>query len=490
MPGVFSKSNRPKRPGSYFNFVATAKDTILPSTSATVCILLTHDWGPYQTPTLVNSLSEFQSIFGPTTTTNGYKAVWGAFKGEGVTGFGGAGGVLVHRYGTAAVKATRTLQNTTPASAVTLTAHYEGAFGGHITVTVQDYAADAAKDQLIVYVDGVDVEEYVYTDTDIASLVSQINGNSDYITAAQVVTGVKLAYVANQALTGGDSGSTTIAPADFATALDAVEPERFSLMAVDDLAGQTWTSTTATAILATWSAWATNLNQKGKRFLSVVGGITGESVTTANTRSTTLNNSDFCNIGVGSVVDDTFGVLSTSQLAPRVAGVLAQRGESKSLTYARLQGVTGVGLPTESNILKAFDAGTIVLSRGSDPAAPIRIEKGLTTYTGGDSNKPYLIFRNPKYVRTTHGIETEITEYSDLNIIGKLQVSDSTRTFVVGAATTIIKARESRGILQPGSVISIDSDPPPTPEDEFIAVAYAIKFGRSVEQTFGTVTIG
>src|SRR4029077_18272378 len=109
----------------------------------TVAIPLVHAWGPYKTPTLVTSFAEFQQVFGPTTTSRGYKAVKQAFQGSGPTGSPGAGAVLVHRFGSSsAAKATKSLQNTTPAAAITLTARYEGSYGNNLSVTTQDNAAD------------------------------------------------------------------------------------------------------------------------------------------------------------------------------------------------------------------------------------------------------------------------------------------------------------------------------------------------------------
>ena len=492
MPGTFSKSNRPKRPGAYFNFIATQKETILPNSAGRVCLLVQHDWGPFETPTLVNSLAEFQSVFGPSTDTPGYKAVYGAFKGEGLPGRGGAGGVIAVRYGTSEVKASVVI-NQSPGdtvAAITLTAVYPGSYGNDLSSTVEDNAADATnKRDLVIKVGGVEVERYTYAKTDITALGAAINASSEWVTAVVNNSGTE-AVKSAKSFTSGADGTVDVAAADFTTALDIAETQRFGVLAMDDLAGTDWGSpATATSILASWKTWAANLNAKGKRFISVVGGALDEAIGDAVSRSASLNHSDFVNIGKGGVEDASLGTLSTSQLAPRIAGILAATGEERSLTFTRLQGCTARNFCTEAQILTGFDGGVVVLATDNHPSAPVRVEKGLTTYTGGDSTKPYAIYRNPKYVRTTHGIETDITEWSEINVIGQLQINDGTRAYVVGHAKSVIKAREDRGVLQSGSTVAIDQDPPPTIEDEFIALIYGIAFGRSVEQIYNTVVV-
>src|SRR3954467_2206047 len=101
MPGQFSKSNRPERPGAYFNFVARPTARILPNVGAVVALPFTHDWGPMDQAVLCTDFDQWRSIYGPTTTTPGYKAAKQAFEGEGsYSGSrGGAGAVLAYRFG-------------------------------------------------------------------------------------------------------------------------------------------------------------------------------------------------------------------------------------------------------------------------------------------------------------------------------------------------------------------------------------------------------
>lgn len=490
MPGQFSKANRPRRPGAYVNFEAQAAVVIEPNIASIVAIPFTHNWGPFKKATLVQSFSEWQSIYGDATDTPGYIAVRQAFQGEDVPGYGGAGAVLAYRFGdSAAAKATKTLQNTTPANALALTARYEGTKGNDLRVTVQDDPTNSAKDELILY-DGTTVlETYVYSDTDIAGLAAQINTVSQWITATETITGVKLGYVSGVAFTGGNDGATPVG-SDWTNLMSALEVERFGLFVPFDL--------TDGAIVASLLTWTKNLNANGKRFMLVLGGALNEVVADAVSAAQGLNDPNVVRVGVGSVQDALLldankrpRVLSTSQLAPRIAGILAARGESKSITFARLRGLTILSGPTESEILQAFSGGVIVLARDSNVASPVRVEKALTTWTTTtDDDRPYMIFRNPKFVRTMHGLEHDLTDWSVDNVIGKLPVNDATRTACIAQAGAFLKARQETWIVQPGWAVTVDHDPPPSDDDEFVALVVAAKFGRSVEQVYWTVRVG
>jgi Phage tail sheath protein beta-sandwich domain len=480
LAGTFSKGKRPVRPGAYFNFEALAVPAVPPSVGNVVCVPFTSDWGPMKQAVELGTFSEFIAVYGSNQNTDGFKAVKQAFQGEGVPGSGGAGLVVAYRMGgTAAAKSTANLQNTTPANAVTITAVYEGSRGDSIKLTVRDYAADSTKSELVVYDGAVQVENYVYADADIADLVSQINGSSDWIRATLVQGGVALNLVTSTSLSGGNSGTTLLA-ADWTAMLSALEISRFGFFAPYKL--------TDSSILTSIKTWAQNLNSKGKRFTTVVGGALDEAVSAAVTRSTSLNDPDFVNVGVGSVIDENLGVLSTSELVSRVAGILAQRGEAKSLTFARMAGLTIRLGATDAQISTAFDGGVTVLSRDSNVLAPVRIEKGLTTWTTtSDPNRPYAIFRQPKFVSTMHGIEMELGEWLEQNVIGKLAVNDTTRTVVVGETKNRMRTREQLGIVQSGWTVVVDPDPPPSDDDEFVAIVIGMGFGRSVEQVFVTV---
>jgi hypothetical protein len=493
MGGIFSKSNRPTLPGAYFNFTSNTTESVPTSPNAAVAIPFTHNWGPFQTPVRVSSFAEFQSIFGNNDDTTGYRAVKQAFLGEGLPGRGGAGEVVCYRLGgNSAAKADYGVENTNEDVAVGLTARYEGTRGNDLRVTVQNNANDGGKNDLIL-LDGTTVlETFTHTDNNIGDLVAAINANSDWVTANQYeADGTPLDFISGAALSGGDDG-LSLSCGDWTDSFDALDVEPFAVFAAQNL--------TSGWIQASLLAWVDDSNAVGKRFFAVVGGSAGETIQDAADRSGDLPSPNIVNVGGITVTDPTLATGGTeytfggSELVARVAGILAARGEFQSLTHARFAGLELTSGATLGDLEIAFDEGVVTLARDSHASAPVHIKTGLTTWTqtdaDADATRPYLIYRQPKYVRTIHGIEADLTQWAEENIIGLRPINDKTREAIVGQVKRSLSDREALGAIQSGWSVQIDQDPPPSDDDEFIALAISVQFARSLEQVYFTVSVG
>ncbi len=484
MPGSFSKDARPLRTGGYTNFEAPTAAAIPPSVGSVVMVPITHDWGPFKVPTLCLSNATFLQKFRDGATT-GKRDVRFAFQGEDFDGRNGAGAVIVYRTGTAAAaKATKVIQNSTPANALTVTALYEGTKGN--TIATQDVTkADGTRD-FVVTVNTVEVERYNHVATDLTTLAAAINAQSNWLRASVTLDGVALVTTL-QTLAGGNNGEV-LTGTEWTALMAALEFERFGIFT---------TSQVDATILAALKTWVQGRNKSGQRFLAVVGGngATGtgpDSMSAANTRSTTLNDQNFINVGGFAVIDEVEGALNPGQAAPRIAGVFAARGRNRSMSLARLRGWTLSAAPSSAEVDSAYAAGTVTLARDSDPVAPVYIEKGLTTFTTqNDVTRPYRIYRNPKFVLTMAIFETELAEYAvSPGLIGELGVNDATRSAIVGDAVARLKAMEASNIIQAGWNVGVDGDPPPSNDDEYVALKYRFKFTRTVEQVYNTVVVG
>ena len=498
MPGTFTGFNK-SRPGAYFNFTSEEVVNIPPAPGSIVALGIQHDWGPWKQVRLVQSYQEFLATYGD-SDTSGKLAVKQAFVGEGYDDRAGAGGVLVYRYGPgAAVKASSTLQSAeaTPAATLTLTALNEGTKGNSIRRHVEDTPGITSSNDLVLTEVGTgrELERYTHADTDMPGLAAAINARSLFVRAA-VTTGseAKPLWAASgtnaaingtpTALTGGTDGTGTLGPTDFSAMRTAFEFERFGIFCVAGLTD----SSEHTAL----RTWALSRNQSGHRFRVLIGG-GSENVAAANTRSTTMNSPYVLNTGGYTVIYDDDGTQRTlygADLAPRIAGILASRGETRSATFARMAGLTLSVPPSSADVDTAFNAGTIVLSRGFG-ANPVRIEKSLTTYTTRTNPKvPYAIYRNPKFMASMESLEVEVTDLSEgPGIIGELGVNDDTRAALVAIMNERLGVREGAGIIQGGWSVGIEQNPPPSDDDEFVALRYSLRFMRTVEQVYGTVVV-
>lgn len=490
MPGTFSKSNRPGRPGSYTNFKTL--DVVRPPApiAGVVAVPITHDWGPFEVVQRVRSIQEFDALYGDSDTV-GRRAVLQVFKGEAVENQGGASEAVVIRMGAAAAaKADRDINNTTPAAAITITARYEGTYGNTLTTqVVANAAAPSTHQDLIISDADGELERFTYVKTEIDNLADDINANSEWVTATSTIDGTALTVDGSAvALSGGNDGSTLIA-GDWTAARAALDIERFGVFVPYAL--------TDTALHAAMLAWVQDQNAGGKRFLAVFGGSTATAAQ-AITDAATFDDPNVVITGGYTVTDETLidestgepHSLTPSAFAPRIAGIIAARGERASISFARLNDVEVVDGPTDAEVLSCLAGGVVTIGQDSHSIAPVRIEKGITSYTSDTDAVPNNIYSQIKFVRTMHGIEMDLTAFAEENVIGKLPVNNGTRETLVGRCTAIIAARADQEIVQDDFTVGIDNDPPATDDDDFIQLEYGIGFSRSIEQVFNTIYVG
>lgn len=488
MTPEFSTGQLPARPGSYWDFNALAPPTIFVNTQGIVALPFTHDWGPANTVIEMNSLSDFLSSYGQGLTlpaaTAGFIAVSEAFQGEGLPGRTGASQVLGYRMvGSAGAFASGALQNTTPAAALTLTARYQGTYGANISYSViADAAAPTTTLDLNIWVNGILMETYVFAKTDVAGIAAQVNAKSQWVTATSTITGVALAVVASPtALTGGNDGTTLIA-GDYTAMFAAFAVQRFGVFSPFDLEDS--------GIMASLNTWQAGLNNSGQRFMTVVGGATGDTASTAQTRSAVFGDPNVVNIGIGTYSDENFGTLNTAQLAPRLAGIIAARGGSQGLSFARLAGLSVITGAQNSDIIAGLTNGFMTISRDSNQLSPLRFEKGLTTYsTQNNPGMPFWAYSNPKFVLTMQELENDLKEWANDNVIGQMAVDQGSVDFVVGFVKSYLKGLEGDNRIQPGWTVIRNPVPAPTPTDDFIALLYGLTFMRDMEQILNTVTV-
>lgn len=476
MPSVLEYT----RPGAYPEFMTRRTTTVPPSAGAIVAVAATDDYGPVETPKLFNSWAEYLEVarpLNPATPTDGYIAVYNAFRGE-TTESPGAGAVLFFRLaGVGVAKAARTLNNTagTPAPALTLTAKYEGTRANNLSLTVAANAAVPATQIDLLVLDGTtQVESYRgYTSAQIDKLRDDINLRSKWLDASAAVNGFLLG-VGSFALTGGNSGTTLLA-GDYTAWQTALETQRFGYAVPYNL--------TDTSIQASMRAWAIGLNskQKAKKFFLGQSGASGEAYSAAATRSQASNNENIFNFHLPLARDTRLGVtLTGAQLLPRIAGILAARGGRSGLTFANLEDIEILQGPADADILSALVDGVITAETAEVGTV---LSKGLTTYTSNPTDKPKDIYSRIKYVTTMHGIYRRSRERNEGgDKIGKLNVNNDTREALLADLKKDIDTLTSTGEVQPGAELfaRVSSDPPPSDNDEFVILEWGGRFAREL----------
>lgn len=479
--------------GSYFNWEAEGAPTVVPSIGAIVVAPGTHDWGPTNVAVLVEDMDDFRFVFGKSTDTPLFRAVYNAFKGD-ING--GAGAVLAYRQATSsAATAVKILNNTAAAPALTLTALYKGTRGNDFRLTTQASATPSSTDLLVL--DGaLVIERYTFLTafdaTTAANLAAAINRDSGWLSATVGTTGTALAAVSAQALTAGDDGATLVG-GDWLAMQDALDAERWAVIGAYGLTDPT--------IRAAMEAWISQRNSLGQRSTVVFGGASGESLATANTRSDGLNNWECVNLGVGSLLLDDLGIsVSTAEFTTRMAGAIANRGETRDMIYVRFPDVSLEDAPTRTDEESALDHGTTVFSRDTNLTAPVFIREAVTTYTDdsqspvddeGNKTHPVDQYKRIKNLSIQHAIELEVNDWATGGgVLGDLPVNDRVRAQVLGFLTVIYQRREDAEIIQPGWTVLLDPAVPVSDDDDFVCYLHGFHPTRSLRQMVHRARVG
>lgn len=482
---------RPAAAGAYVDWQQRPSADPATGRGGTVAVPATGTWGPINTPVPLASLSDAYAVFGKDDTPL-LRAIKDAFLGYGWGGYGGAGTVVAIRQAVnTAAKASWTLQNTTPANALTLTARYPGTRANALRVTVQ--VATAGGKELLITENGNVVERFALPATDVTALAAEITAKSKWVTATSTITGVTLNNVSAIAPTVAGTDGATLTGTEWTTTMAQLDRVDWDVLAPYGLTDST--------IRASLRAWRLDRVSRGLQGVIFVGGGAAESLATAQSRSTALNDPGFVNLGAADLVrtDEGNRAVTTSELVARVAGVRAWNGETNADLFVRLAGVeiTATNGASATDEAAAITTGVVVFSRDTHAEAPVFIREAVTTYVDdtaspidarGVKTKPVAIYKDPRLVAIQQGVDKEVA-FGARNggMLGKVTNTDKGREQLLSLVRSALEKREAAGIIKPNWQ-AWDL----TPNDEVDYALYAFSFDdtKTLRQMFCVGQIG
>jgi hypothetical protein len=470
-----------------------------------------HDWGPIGADPigtnglqggaqLNSSFAAFTKLYGDSDTP-GRTAVAGAFAGQSLPGFPGAGGVMTWRMGGSSLAAATipvtSVSGGTP-HVLTLNGYYKGSRGNRITYSVDNDPSDNSRDRIRFYLDGVVQETYIYDGTGgdtITELVAVISSVSSLINAVAVVGGsvARLTQTPTGApvsLAGGDDGSTVVS-ADHLAALSGLEYKQFGVISPFDLTDQ--------SIVTAYVSWLDAQIAAGRPSRLVIGGAAAEAVDDAISRSASIADEHVVNVGCGTYHDDLLDKdLSTSQLAPRVAGILAAKGQQSDLTFSKIGGLHTLVGPADDEIQLGVKGGVVLIVPTSSADADVRLEKGVTTFTDPNvPTKPLDVYSDSRLIGIMDNYIVAMKEWGDDNVVGQLPVNDDTRNLVRGQARTMEDVLQTAGLILPANANAnppipapwVIVDDPGDPTSDQVPYTFGWVFAKTTNQIIGQGSI-
>ena len=454
------------RPGAYFNLIAQAIDLLEAGDSGTVLVVGRADWGPSDTFEVITSEGLADSVFG--TGLSMAKLVKQALR-------GGAARVLGHRIvGSTGAKATATLNDTIAAAALDITALYDGVRANNFTLTVADHPVTGKTIELKE--SGVLLETFYAATSENDEFFTVINANSEFVSATiPGASDLTMVDIADAPMSAGDSG-TSVTAGDYTAAQGLAENESFEVYVQDD--------DTTVANQDAAGAWADAQRAAGQYFVAVFGGQAAETAATSRTRAGVFDSISNVYVSPGFTDEDDV-VYIGQEAAARVAGLIAGKGFTKSITFAKVTGGAKVEAAlTTAEIGLSLEAGVCVITADGDT---VRVEKGINTFTSYDSDpdkdKSFTKIRTIATLdAVTEGLTAGFNEY-----IGDVTNDEDGRASLLGAGQAFLDQLVQARAIKPGASVALDDANPPTSDQLFVKVG--ITPLDSVEQVFTTVFV-
>lgn len=443
MAGGTWVSQNKKIPGVYINVKSQPAVAANVGSKGVVAIARALSWGPLGA---VQEITPGQDV----TPNIGYSigSAQGQFlremmRGSDVTA--GPSKIYLYRYaGTGGVKASATAGN------LTATALYEGARGNAITIAV---IADPDEEG---YYDVQTVVDGGVVDTQHVSAVADLSANA-WVT----FSGSGLSATAGTALTGGTD--PTVAVADDAAFLTAIEPYRFDILAYD---GST------TTVIDAYVAFIKRMNEAvGRKCQLVIGNFPGQ-------------NTKYVISALNGVKLADGSVLNAQQVVWWLAGAEAGALYYQSLTYAQYPtAVEANPKLTDDQAAAAIAAGQICFI---DDFGIVKVCSDINSKTTITPTEGAEFCKN-RVMRVIMQLCNDTYEHFANYYIGKVNNDDTGRSLLRGWLVGYLTEMQANSGIQ--NFVADDVEVLPGDSIDSVLINVAIQPVDSIEKIYMSVTV-
>jgi len=480
MAGGIWTANEPKiRPGFYINFQVAATAQTSAGPRGIVAIPVKANWGPIRQFVEITNEKELIDAYtaGTTNGATAYTAIKFALM-------GGPKKVLAYRLADpTAAKASITLKDAASTNVLTLTTKYETT--RPFKVTVRNNVIDNNKYDIVLYEDATLL--YVFTFDKGASVVDNavvaINNDpgNKWITATKVANGSgSLAFVSSQSFTSGNAGISGVTANDYLDALNAFEGVVFNVLTLDGISDD--------ALQASVKAWVERVRKEGKKVLVVMGGSANDdkNLAVGNARSRGFNHEAVINVIVGGVFNGVS--YSSAEIAPYVAGLIAGQRLNESITYHVTPFEDVTRKLTNSEVIAALQAGSLVLVNDGEK---VIIEQGINTLSSlhdGQNNQ----WKKIRAIRVMDAINDDLLKAARDGYIGKITNNDDGKAALISACKQYMETLAADDVIMADFVVKLDpqyhGNPPIAAPDE-VYLYWEASITDSMEKIYSTFVV-
>ena len=444
--GIWTSQNKPL-PGVYINVKSQGSVSANVGDRGRVAIAEPLSWGATRTVQEITPGEDVTPFIGYDITSEKALFLREMMKGSDTTP--GPSRILLYRpEGTGGVKASATIGQ------LTVTALYTGIRGNDITVVVSEEPDAGGSYTVKTVIDGTEKDSQTITD------LSKLVANA-WVSFSG--TGTTVEETAGTALTGGTD--PTVAAADYAAFLTAIEPYQFDILVYD--------GTDATTIQA-FAAFAQRVsNSIGKKCQAVMAGETAAA-----------SNSEFV-IAVNNGVTLTDGTqLTAQQAAWWLGGAEAGAMYNDSLTYAQYPGALEANPKlTEDQAAEEVQSGQICFI---DTFGVVKVCTDINTLTTFTPEKGQEFSKN-RIMRVLMQFCNDVYENFSSNYIGKTDNNENGRNLLKGWIIGYLNEMQANNGIQ--NFTAEDVTVLPGNSVDSVVINAAVQPVDSIEKIYMTVTV-
>jgi len=369
---------------------------------------------------------------------------------------GGARSVFIARLGQGGTVGTYTIKDNDDVDVIRLDMIYPGSRRFNLTIRRTLEQPDSVLELLIL--EGTTALERIrFRVTDTAESIVEAAERSNFFKLVKlddITDGIAL--VNQVAITPG-TNPASYTPTDYTNAFEALEPHRWSVLAIDS---------DTPSIHTLMQAYLNRIYQGGKFVMGVVGEPSTVDFDKRLENATAFN--DYQIVYVGSGFTDRFGEKFEGwKAAARVAGMIAGTPSNESITHNIITG--GIDLIeglTNSQYEQSIRAGMVTFSLSSTKA--IWIESGINTLTNPSDNNDHG-WKKIKRVKVRFELMQRLNDAVE-RLVGNINNDPDGRMTIVQSGNGVCNAMVTEGKLLPGAYTEVDMSNTPEADSAWFLV--------------------
>jgi len=457
LAAFFTIGERKIRPGVYFRYENIGTPPVAGADDGRCAAVFRSNWGPVGEAVLLESFMDITRMFGnggPNGTTN---VLLEQFR-------GGARSVYAVRIGTGGTAGVYQIRDDQSVAVITLRMLYPG--NRQFSLTIRPTLENPDVSELLL-LDGTTLLERLTFFTP-ATPPAGYNMVQALLDAAAARRSAFFTLTAATASTDPipaidqvtiPPGTNPPAPivADYTNALEALEPYRWNVLAID---------TTDKAVQLMVQMYLNRAYSGGKFVMGVIGQGRSVDFDTRLAQASAFNDYQVVYVGHGytdMLGNDNEGYLS----AARISGMIAGTPSSESITHLPVTGAIGLTEAfTNNQYERAIMAGMLTFSKSASDL--VWVEQGINSLANPGTNDD-AGWKKIKRVKVRFELMQRITDTVEL-LVGRINNDDDGRMNVVQASNNVCNVMVAERKLLPGAHCIVDPDFTPEGDSAWFVV--------------------